>query len=1558
MRRTLWLTLAVTCALVAGVDAQQAGQNVSVLPVVKPAVPGDPASVLDAALKGDLYMQRQLEPTVAASTRNPNHLLAFFNDYRAVDVPSDTGIGEGLVAKFVGLLKGVLAKLVGRPTGKPALPHAAAAAEAWVGMSRSDDGGLTWSGGFVPGSPFDGSPASQASPVKGLEAASDPVAFAAPCGYVHLAFIAFTRGGSSKLVVATYQDENASEGGESFFYKGTSVVEVGDNATNGHFVDKPSIAVDVARGASADPCAHSIYVGYSTFVGLQKNGKIQTQVTVAKSTDSGQTFTTLKLNQTWNESQGTAIAVDPRPGTPKTTGGGTIYVAWRHFNSPDTILVSKSLDFGLTFSKAQALPAAPLETFDQPSMSTAAYAPADIAFRSNAFPTIAVADNGRVFVAWQERVDIATGSAGFGMPAPGGSPRIVLMRLTDGGVTWTGPDGTQGQQRAVDLGDRDVDPASWPAPGLGFLPQARASGPQVMPKLSFGGGRLYLSYYESRGLLGAKDTISPADTTGPAPGFITGIDRVMDVRGALLNPATGALLDGATSQISRYPVRADLGILGPGHVEQLGDIEAVNAPCLPDDPTATKGCVRRVNRVGAAHSGGGTTPFMGDYIDATPIVTFVPDLLTGGWRWATAAPDVPYRAFRSIWTDNRNQVPPPGGVADYPNYSPPGTGVPCINPGSRNSDVFISEVKADLVVSAPTTFTKLGSIKHAYPVFVQNTTAANRYFRFTIETGADIASFDQFSNDPAADVIQNGIFAFSSFTAVVYVEPNATGTVRVNVQELTCTPDNPATPENEAGCTPAPGGSSGTATINLDPTNTVPVTEETHNPLVPNPLVPNPLVPNPLVPNPLVPNPLVPNPLVPNPLVPNPLVPNITASNSLLQDPGTTIYNVLYGTTSITNGGNTTTAFTPDVKIDNPSQYNGEYVFQLVVYKTSASAGFALFEDQCNTSNIPGFQILASVPMTSDMLNPLVPNPLVPNPLVPNPLVPNPLVPNPLVPNATVTIAPSDAGPSAPSGATRLAAGLNGPISSDDGTLHAPKRQDEVHVALFAYQIVEHPTHVFNPNPASAGGDPPSIKVFSTSCNSDNTCPSDFRAPDLIVDGTPAVSPSPLVPDNPVTISLTLKNQGNATANSENSFYSHQAYLSADNVLDAGDVDLGVFATTTGALLPNGTAELSGTTLFAIPPGISGSRYLLIFVDSGREVSEVDEANNIVAVPVVIPAPSTTTFGSVAPPVVKYGDQFTLTASTDSGGAITYSTVSGPCTVEDTSGGIFRTTGAGTCTVKADAAATANYLASSAQQTVAIGKATLTITAANSGKAYGAADPDLTASAAGGQFGDTFTVIATRAAGEAIGTYIITPSVTGAAVGNYTVVPVTGTFTIAKATAAVALGNLTQTYTGGPLMPTATTNPAGLAIGWTGAPQTSVGSYTVTAAVNDPNYVGSATGTFTIVMPAAPAVKATANPPTLLWSPNKLMTPVTVSGTATGTGVTVTWTVQDEYGAIQPAGGPFVANGPYSFVVRLEAYRLGSDANGRLYTITVTAKDAFGRTATAVTYVTVPHDQK
>jgi len=102
---------------------------------------------------------------------------------------------------------------------------------------------------------------------------------------------------------------------------------------------------------------------------------------------------------------------------------------------------------------------------------------------------------------------------------------------------------------------------------------------------------------------------------------------------------------------------------------------------------------------------------------------------------------------------------------------------------------------------------------------------------------------------------------------------------------------------------------------------------------------------------------------------------------------------------------------------------------------------------------------------------------------------------------------------------------------------------------------------------------------------------------------------------------------------------------------------------------------------------------------------------------------------------------------------------------------------------------------------------------------------------------------------------ITNPNYTGSA---------SGTFIIDKAIATVTLTATTMPYTpltsgvgGTPLYPSVSTVPAGLALTWTGAPQANAGSYNVTATVNDPNYTGSATGTFIITQ--VPATVALSN---------------------------------------------------------------------------------------------------
>jgi hypothetical protein len=127
------------------------------------------------------------------------------------------------------------------------------------------------------------------------------------------------------------------------------------------------------------------------------------------------------------------------------------------------------------------------------------------------------------------------------------------------------------------------------------------------------------------------------------------------------------------------------------------------------------------------------------------------------------------------------------------------------------------------------------------------------------------------------------------------------------------------------------------------------------------------------------------------------------------------------------------------------------------------------------------------------------------------------------------------------------------------------------------------------------------------------------------------------------------------------------------------------------------------------------------------------------------------------------------------------------------------------------------------------------------------------------------------------GSYAVVASLSNA---NYTASNVSSTFVISKGAATVTLGNLTQTYTGAALAPTATTVPANLTVTWTGAPDTNAGTYPVTATISNPNYAGSASGSFMIGQ-AAPTMIVTGGTFAYDGTPHAAMATATgVNGTS------------------------------------------------------------------------------
>jgi hypothetical protein len=100
--------------------------------------------------------------------------------------------------------------------------------------------------------------------------------------------------------------------------------------------------------------------------------------------------------------------------------------------------------------------------------------------------------------------------------------------------------------------------------------------------------------------------------------------------------------------------------------------------------------------------------------------------------------------------------------------------------------------------------------------------------------------------------------------------------------------------------------------------------------------------------------------------------------------------------------------------------------------------------------------------------------------------------------------------------------------------------------------------------------------------------------------------------------------------------------------------------------------------------------------------------------------------------------------------------------------------------------------------------------------------------------------------------------------------------------------------------------------------------------------------------------------PTVLWPPSGKMVPVNISGTISDPGCTVTsaaYDVKDEYGQVQPRGLVTLgAGGAFSFTALMQSSRRGTDLDGRVYTITVSAMNNALKSGSKATTVTVPHD--
>lgn len=1011
------LALGILAALVPIFTEQAAAQ-------VQAPIPGQNVNMVSGTQwpGGDPFLQRQNEPSVAVSSRNPLHLLAGANDYRTVD----------------------LNFFATRETG-----------DAWLGVFKSFDGGATWQSTLLPGYPLDQTPEGLSSPLKTpmqFQAASDPVVRAGTNGLFFYSGIAFNRDQNRGVVfVSRYIDLNNKENGtattttissnaDPIRYVGTTVLQSGNQR---QFLDKPWIAVDVPR-ARAGTCtikatepgapggivtqlvpAGNVYMVWSDFLGPSRSVAV---ILFSRSTDCGATWSIpIRLSGFLPLNQGATIAVDPT--------SGYVYVAWRTFASAasskhtdeddeddedelptkDGIVVTRSTDGGRRFSKPTpivtlpAFNAAQLNNstsfFDESTLPTNGGGPE---MRTLAFPSMAVDGCGQVYVAWSQRDPQSMGDA-----------RIMMSTSTDG-RNWSAPFRVDNGAISDDNGDNFT------------------RGNQFMPSLTFAGGRLMALYYDLH-LDHTIGSFSPAYTSFSADGFpvpdnlgrlvleqrlsvgipepvpvfgpfvndagLQTMRHVLDLRVAQFTPvaAGGSCPSGAvnftTARVSQYRfgTRGD----GTSEIQQL----EVNPPNLPMFE-------------------GGLAPFLGDYVE----IAGSNFKQTGNsWSFDTAAATAPVHI--AAWTDNRDVQPPAPnaqGLVDWTKYTPvdlsgsqqsvfdPTQMRPACDPtatASRNQNIYSSRITQGLVVGSPQTSKPLSTaLQRAFVILVQNFTEVERSFRLSIANQPSLAngsadpngfaSFVATTNPPPAPPfapttsIDVTVGPHNGVTRPLFgLSSDPTASITVDVQEITAPQGNiVANGLSSFVVLNADGTVPGLINPDGAPSNTSILGVEVYNPNVSNPNVSNPNVSNPNVSNPNVSNPNVSNPNVSNPNVSNqsfattlasgvaiPNVSNPNVSNPNVSNPNVSNPNVSnpnVSNTSLTTNGPVTDA---NYAVTNNGNTSASYHVALVsaqpvtsplqllvnkIYATPVAVGCLLGLQQANVllanvNNVP-IQTVAS----------------------------------------------------------------------------------------------------------------------------------------------------------------------------------------------------------------------------------------------------------------------------------------------------------------------------------------------------------------------------------------------------------------------------------------------------------------------------------------------------------------------------------------------------------------------------------------------------------------------
>ncbi|MGO9012214.1 MAG: putative Ig domain-containing protein [Bryobacteraceae bacterium] len=770
---------------------------------------------------GDPFLQRQNEPSMAASSRNPRHLLAGANDYRTVDLP-------------------------GLPNGETG--------DAWLGVFQSYDGGQTWTSTVHPGCQQKVPQCAGAPALAGFTAAADPVVRAGANGMFYYSGIAFIRSANSASVVfvSRFIDNNNTDSGNSIQYIDTTPVA---SVSGSVFVDKPWLAVDVPRpgsrgcpinapqpGGGTQPVSvtsGNLYVAYTTFA---NDSLPPAQIQFSRSQDCGATWSKPVPLSDDTVNQGANIAIDPV--------SGTVYVAWRRFQNgtlSDAILVTQSTDGGQTFSAPVVV--ANINPFDQGTT--------DFSFRSNDYPTMAVDGTGRIYIAWSQR--------GAGQPASGGDARVVLATSHDG-VNWSAP------MLVDDFAGR----------GHQYMPAMTFGGGQLMIIFydlredstvgnftPLGGGL----YSETRLPVGDLATTPPHPEKVFTPYVIDAAPADLNEGGLLRRhtvdvwgaQAAAADVPSFTAlRISQYEIGS---LPGAGTVQQL-QVDPPNFPMFSQGTVPFIGDYLDVTAVPSIMPGAqpGTWQFN----------TAPSSAATFQAVW-TDDRDVRPPADGD-WTDYT--PPQSSAITGISVFDPTQAQPACVSgqTGDRNQNIYTARITQGLVASSPANNKALATIQRSLPVLVENSSAGVKTFRLTIagQPGGGLASFLQ-SFVPGLPnpltTLDITVNAGSSASRMVYVTaPSTSAPILVTVVEI-------AAP----GAAALAGGLESSVLLNPDPSN--PGSPATTQGEIFNPDIANPDIANPDIANPDIANPDIANPDIANPDIANPDIANLGVATPDIANP-------------------------------------------------------------------------------------------------------------------------------------------------------------------------------------------------------------------------------------------------------------------------------------------------------------------------------------------------------------------------------------------------------------------------------------------------------------------------------------------------------------------------------------------------------------------------------------------------------------------------------------------------------------------------------------------------